>query len=100
MFCCAAPPITLKRVRKEERKRERERRRGRGSRNGMKDGKWEGGMQANARQRKVERKRERKRGRVNKSGVMLLVGWLLNVPATCECVSGTDLLRQFYVLPH
>ena len=28
------------------------------------------------------------------------VGWLLNVPATCECISGTDLLRQFYVLPH
>ena len=31
---------------------------------------------------------------------LLLVGWLLNVPATCECISGTDLLRQFYVLPH
>ena len=28
------------------------------------------------------------------------VGWLLNVRATCECISGTDLLRQFYVLPH
>ena len=27
------------------------------------------------------------------------VCWLLNVPATCECISGTDLLRQFYVLP-
>ena len=27
-------------------------------------------------------------------------GWLLNVPATCECISGMDLLRQFYVLPH
>ena len=26
--------------------------------------------------------------------------WLLNVPATCKCISGTDLLRQFYVLPH
>ena len=26
--------------------------------------------------------------------------WLLNVPATCECISGTDLLRQFCVLPH
>ena len=25
---------------------------------------------------------------------------LLNVPATCECISGTDLLGQFYVLPH
>ena len=29
-----------------------------------------------------------------------IVGWLLHVPATCECISGTDLLRQFYVLPH
>ena len=28
------------------------------------------------------------------------VCWLLNVPATCECISGTDLLRQVYVLPH
>ena len=28
------------------------------------------------------------------------VCWLLNVPATCECISGTDLLRQFYMLPH
>ena len=26
--------------------------------------------------------------------------WLLNAPATCKCISGTDLLRQFYVLPH
>ena len=25
--------------------------------------------------------------------VCLFVGWLLNVPATCECISGTDLLR-------
>ena len=30
----------------------------------------------------------------------LFVCWLFNVPATCECVSGADLLRQFYVLPH
>ena len=30
----------------------------------------------------------------------LFVGWLLNVPATCQCISRTDLLRQFYVLPH
>ena len=29
-----------------------------------------------------------------------LAGWLLNVPATCECISGTDLHRQFYMLPH
>ena len=27
-------------------------------------------------------------------------GWLLNVPATCECIPGTDLLRQVYLLPH
>ena len=25
---------------------------------------------------------------------------LLNVPARCQCISGTDLLRQVYVLPH
>ena len=25
------------------------------------------------------------------------VGWLLNVPATCECISGTDLLRHVHV---
>ena len=30
----------------------------------------------------------------------VFVGWLLIVPATCECISGTDLHRQFYVLPH
>ena len=30
----------------------------------------------------------------------LFVCWLLNVPATGECISGTDLLRQLYVLPH
>ena len=28
------------------------------------------------------------------------VCWLLNVPAISECISRTDLLRQFYVLPH
>ena len=28
----------------------------------------------------------------------LLVGWLVNVPATCQCISGTDLHRQFYML--
>ena len=30
----------------------------------------------------------------------LFVGSLLNVPATCKCISGTDLHRQFYVLTH
>ena len=28
------------------------------------------------------------------------LGYLLNVPATYVCTSATDLLRQFYVLPH
>ena len=32
--------------------------------------------------------------------VCLFVCCLLNVPASCECISGTDLHRQFYVLPH
>ena len=31
---------------------------------------------------------------------LLFAGWLLYVPATGSCISGTDLLRQFYVLPH
>ena len=26
----------------------------------------------------------------------MFVGWLFNVPATCYCISGTDLLRQLY----
>ena len=30
----------------------------------------------------------------------LFVCWLLNVPATWECISGTDLFRQLHVLPH
>ena len=29
-----------------------------------------------------------------------VVCWLLNVSATCECISWTDLLKQFYMLPH
>ena len=29
-----------------------------------------------------------------------VIGWLLNVPATYEHISGTDQLRQLYVLPH
>ena len=32
--------------------------------------------------------------------VVVVVCRLLNVPATCQCISGTDLHRQFYVLPH
>ena len=31
---------------------------------------------------------------------IFVVCWLLNVPATCECISGTDLLGQVYLLPH
>ena len=34
------------------------------------------------------------------NSVKLFVCWLLNAPATCECISETDLHRQFYVLPH
>ena len=30
----------------------------------------------------------------------VVVCWFLNVPATCKCISETDLLRQFYMLPH
>ena len=30
----------------------------------------------------------------------MFVGWLFNVPATRECISGTGLLTQFEVLPH
>ena len=37
---------------------------------------------------------------VERETVGVVVCWLLNVPATCECISGTDLLRQVYVLPH
>ena len=33
-------------------------------------------------------------------GEVVFVCWLLNVPATCECISGIDLLGQFYVPPH
>ena len=31
---------------------------------------------------------------------VVVVCWLLNVPTTCWCISGTDLRRPFYVLPH
>ena len=39
-------------------------------------------------------------GVIMANNVCLFVGWLLNVPATCKCISGTDLLGQFYVLSH
>ena len=31
---------------------------------------------------------------------MIVVWWLLHVPAACQCIAGTDLLRQLYMLPH
>ena len=51
-----------------------------------------GGKGVGFRQRERERERER--------GGVCFVCWLFNVPATCECISGTDLHRQIYVLPH
>ena len=42
-----------------------------------------------------ERERERERERES-----LLVGCLTSQQHAIECISGTDLLRQFYVLPH
>ena len=51
--------------------------------------------------RQTDRDREREREREDcRKKDRMFVCWLLNVPATCECISGTDLLRQFYVLPH
>ena len=47
---------------------------------------------------KKKGKEDEKEGRGG--GVCWLVACLLNVPATCECISGTDLFRQIYVLPH
>ena len=35
-----------------------------------------------------------------RQGNVVVVGCLLNVLGTCWCVSGPDLLRQSYVLPH
>ena len=57
---------------------------------GISGGKVEGREETNKQEKKMEASRR----------VCLLVDWLLNVPATCQCISGTDLLRQFYVLPH
>ena len=31
---------------------------------------------------------------------LFVVCWLLNIPATCKCISGTELLRQLYLLPY
>ena len=32
--------------------------------------------------------------------VVVVVSWLFNFPATCQCISVTDLLRRLYLLPH
>ena len=54
----------------------------------------------------AERHRDRDSER-NSSGLAnkqtheyLFVCWFLNDTATCQCISGTDLLRQLYVLSH
>ena len=39
-------------------------------------------------------------GEATASRVVLLIGCLLNVPARYWFITGTDLLRQFDVLPH
>ena len=45
---------------------------------------------------KVDNKEEDKE---EEEGIVV-VCWLINVPATCKCISGTELLRQLYVPPH
>ena len=55
------------------------------------------------REKESERERKRKRDKGERERERdLFVCWspLLSVPATCECISGTDLLGQFDVLPH
>ena len=44
--------------------------------------------------------RETKKAATEAEAHMKFVGWLLNVPATYKCASGTEVLRQFYVQPH
>ena len=43
--------------------------------------------------------REEIGGDGERKGGGMFVCWLLNVLATCWCISGTDLLRLFFVLP-
>ena len=50
--------------------------------------------------KKEEEKQKEEKEEEEEVEFVLFVGWLLNIPATCECISGTDLRRQFYVLPH
>ena len=48
----------------------------------------------------MKKKKKKREGEEEEKEECLLVGWLFNVPASCQCISGTDLLRQVYVLPH
>ena len=58
-------------------------------------GEGEGGWRERERERERDRDRDRQ---TDRQFVCLFFGWLLNVPATGLCISGTDLLRQLYVL--
>ena len=78
-------PPTLEASKKEKIKKDREIERERG------DGVGVGGG---------EEKKKHTKGRKKERKKVCFAGWLLNVPATGECISETDLLRQFYVLPH
>ena len=59
-------------------------------------GRWGGRARSRGRGREKGDKSRRMVARDQR----IAIGWLLNVPSTCWCISGTDLLRQFYVLPH
>ena len=55
------------------------------------------------RKREIDRQTDRQRVRETETETKTeteFVCWLLNVSATCECISATDLPGQFYVLPH
>ena len=59
-----------------------------------------GGEKEQKQKRRIKRRRRRRRRRRSRTIKTrtkttmrsLFVGWLFNVPATCECISGTDLL--------
>ena len=55
----------------------------------------ERGEREGGREEEEEEERERER-----DVVVVVVCWLLKVPATCKYISGTELIRQFYVLSH
>ena len=52
------------------------------------------------RKKEKKKKKERKKERQTDRQTDMFVCRLLNVSVTRECISRTDLLRQFYVLPH